>query len=233
MQFNVIVGNPPYQGGDLDHATYKSLWPLFWKKCIELCGPAGFVYLVTPTTWCSPTGDLAQRDSINGETRLWNVFEKYTSHANVTTIKKHFPGVGSTFGTVSVDLSGSDGLHFSDGQSSSLGFYPFSGADEVNSQLSKTNNLSERHHITNKTNSPYRVSVFKSRKVCEENVEIVKNGHQPLTGANPTLYVNILVNTESEAIHVRNRVLECRDILNKHCRYNGFIDIKILGMISN
>jgi len=232
MHFDVIVGNPPYQGGDLGHSTYKSLWPLFWKKSLELTKPDGFVYLVTPTTWCSPTSDLARRDSMDGETRLWNVFSKYTTTADVINIKKFFPGVGSTFGIVSVDKTGSDGIVFQDGQTTDLDFYPFSGAEMVQKELSLTNNIQSRFTISAKADSPFRVSVFKSRKVCDENVEIVKRGESPVTGANETLYVNILVDTAEEAELVRQRVLQCSEILNKHCRYNGFIDQKILGIIS-
>lgn len=231
MLFDVIVGNPPYQGGDLGHAAYKSIWPLFWKKCIELTKDDGFIYLVTPTTWCSPTGDLAKRDSLEGSTRLWDVFNRYTSKANVTDIKAHFPGVGSTFGIVSVDKSGSDGIVFSDGTDSSLGFYPFSGAEDVSKNLSPRNNIQSNYKITSDNDGFYRVSLFKSRKVCEENVEILCNTETPKSGANQTLFVNINVPTLEEAKLVRKRVLECSEILNKHCRYNGFIDQKILGMI--
>ena len=232
MQFDVIIGNPPYQGGDLGHAAYKSIWPLFWKKCVELAKDDGFVYLVTPTTWCSPTSDLSRKDALDKETRLWNIFDKYTSKANVTDIKAYFPGVGASFGIVSVDKSGSDGLSFSNGEKTSLGFFSFSGTDEVEDNLSSTNNIQSRYRISAHTDGRYRVSIFKSRKVCPENVEVLAYEESPSSGANQSLFVNITVPTLEEAIMVRSRVLECSEILNKHCRYNGFIDQKILGMIS-
>ena len=231
MQFDVIVGNPPYQGGDLGHSAYKSLWPLFWKKCIEMTKSDGFVYLVTPTTWCSPTSDLSQSDSYRNLTRLWDVFQSFTSKANVKDIKRHFPGVGSTFGIVSVDKSGKDGLVFSDGMPTNLGFIPKSGLDVVSANLSTVNNISSRHRISPKAETEYQVTLFKSRKVCEKNIKILSRGERFDTETPETLFVSINTNTMEEAVHVQKRVLECAEILNRHCRYNGFIDFKILGMI--
>jgi hypothetical protein len=231
MQFDVIVGNPPYQGGDLGHSAYKSLWPVFWKKCLELTKPDGFVYLVTPTTWCSPTSDLAPRDSYNRMTRLWDVFQSFTSKANISDIKRHFPGVGSSFGIVSVDKSGRDGLSFSDGRQSQLGFIPMSGSDEVHANLSHQDNISSRHIISAKAETDYQVTLFKSRKVCDGNVKVLAKGERFDEETPETLFVSINTNTKDEAIIVRDRVLECAEILNRHCRYNGFIDQKILGMI--
>lgn len=232
MKFDVVVGNPPYQGGDLGNAVYKSLWPLFWKKSFDLLKPGGIVSLITPATWCSPTSDLAKRDAINGMTRLWDVFNSFTSRADVTDVKGYFPGVGSTFSAVTVDTSGSEGLMFSNGYNPSLGFYPLSGEKEVEKELSLTDNIGSRCRVEGKIREGVRVSLLKSRKIDEVNVEVCESLELPKTGANPSLYSHIYCESREQAEYVRERILECRDILYKHCRYNGFIDLRILGMIS-
>jgi hypothetical protein len=231
MQFDVIVGNPPYQGGSFGKAVYKSLWPLFWAKSFSLLKPGGVVSLITPLTWCAPTADLAKRDAVDGETRLWNVFEKYSTRADVTTIKSYFPGVGSSFSAVTVDTSGNSGLTFTNGYQTSLGFYPLSGPEEVQKQLSLSNNISSNFSWKD-DGSQWRVAIVKSRKVCEVNVEVCARDENPLSNLPGSLYAYVYCPTREQADYVRSRILECRDILYKHCRYNGFIDLKITGMIS-
>jgi len=232
MQFDVIVGNPPYQGGNFGKAVYKSLWPLFWAKSFSLLKPGGIVSLITPLTWCAPTADLAKRDAVGGETRLWNVFEKYSTRADVTSIKSYFPSVGSSFSAVTVDTSGSSGLTFTNGYSPELGFYPLSGAEDVKKQLSLTDNISSNLTVSSHIKPGIRVSLLNTRKIDKKNVEICQSMEFPKTNANPTLYSHIYCKDEEEAEYVRSRILDCADILYKHCRYHGFLNMQVLGMIS-
>lgn len=232
MQFDVIVGNPPYQGGNFGKKVYKSLWPLFWAKSFNLLKDDGFVSLITPLTWCSPTNDLSKKDAIEGETRLWEVFNKYTSVADVTTIKSYFPGVGSTFSLVSVDKSGSEGLAFTDGFVPTLGFYPLAGRDRVERELSLTKNIASECVISGRFEEGVRVSLIKSRKISEINVEVCQSMEKPKTDVPMSLYAHIYCKDTEEANFVRQRILDCTDVLYKHCRYNGFIDLKILGLVS-
>ena len=232
MKFDVVIGNPPYQGGDLGKAVYKSLWPLFWAKSFSLVKPGGVISLITPLTWCAPTADLSKKDAIDGETRLWKVFEKYSTLADVTTVKNFFPGVGSSFSAVTVDTSGDSGLTFTNGFSSNLGFYPLSGAEEVQEQLSLTNNISTNLKVSGRITPGIRVSLLNTRKINEQNVEICQSMEFPKTNAEPTLYSHIYCKDEEEAEYVRSRILDCADILYKHCRYHGFLNMNVLGMIS-
>jgi hypothetical protein len=231
MEFDVIVGNPPYQGGSFGKAVYKSLWPLFWKKSLELAKDDGYVSLITPLTWCSPTTDLSKRDAIDGKVRLWDVFNSYRSVADVTSVKAFFPGVGSTFSLVNVDKSGSSGLSFTDGYSPSLGFYPLSGPDVVSKELSKSGNIADTFSFK-RTDEEWKVSIVSSRTVKEINVEVLEWDQDPVTKLHPSLYGYIYCATREQAEYVRERMLECRDILNKHGRYHGFVCYQILGMIS-
>ena len=232
MRFDVIIGNPPYQGKSTSDKAYDPLWTKFWSKAFRLVKPGGKISLITPLTWCSPTSDLDKKHAVNGKTRLWDIFSEYTTVANVTTIKDHFKGVGSTFSLVTVDTSGSDGLSFTDGYNASLGFYPLSGKEEVEKNISIDNNIASRYTISGRITPGWRVSLLKTRKINETNVEVCESMEKPKTGANDTLYTHIYCNTKKEAEMVRSRLLECSDILYKHCRYSGFIDLKVMGMIS-
>ena len=61
MKFDVIVGNPPYQGNN-DKGTKQpkshNLWSKFAEKGVELLNPNGFIAFVTPDSWMSPNSQL-------------------------------------------------------------------------------------------------------------------------------------------------------------------------------
>jgi hypothetical protein len=230
--FNAVVGNPPYQGGNFGKKVYKSLWPLFWAKSFQLVKDSGRVSLITPLTWCSPTNDLSKKDAIDGKTRLWDVFNAYSSVADVTSIKSYFPGVGSTFSLVSVDKNGSAGLTFTDGYVPTLGFYPLAGRERVDAELSLETNIASECRMSGRLGEGVRVSVVKSRMVGEATVEVCESMQTPKSNLPLSLYAHIYCKSVKQAKFVRKRILECADVLNKHCRYNGFIDLKILGLIS-
>ena len=60
MKFDVIIGNPPYQGDQSGGNKTHSLWKKFIKKSTEL---AKCVLFVTPDTWICD--DKVQRESFN------------------------------------------------------------------------------------------------------------------------------------------------------------------------
>ena len=61
MKFDVIAGNPPYQGNN-DKGTKQpkshNLWSKFAEKGIELLNPNGLIAFVTPDSWMSPNSQL-------------------------------------------------------------------------------------------------------------------------------------------------------------------------------
>ena len=87
---------------------------------------------------------------LDGKNRLWDVFDTYSSIANVSDVSKHFNGVGSSFGYVFVDKSGNDGLKFTNGETTEHGFLPnprhFDKIDEAMEKLSKTDNLNSNNY---------------------------------------------------------------------------------------
>ena len=113
MKFDVIVGNPPYQA---QKSGDYSLWARFVKKGNELLVNGGYLSLIIPTGWKSPTGDIRQgRISI-----LRDIFAKQdTQYINLDPSlgKRYFTGIGQTFSwflmkagaykTTTIDFGGS------------------------------------------------------------------------------------------------------------------------------
>jgi len=61
MKFDVIVGNPPYQGDQSGGNKTHSLWKKFIKSAFSLINPvSGQIMMVTPNTWivCEKTSKL-------------------------------------------------------------------------------------------------------------------------------------------------------------------------------
>lgn len=236
MKFN-ILGNPPFQSVDStgkrkDQAS--NLWSQFWKKSFEISDDNSVISLVTPTSWLSPSADFKNSaDYIMGHNRLWDVFDNYSSYSDVITVKNHFPSVGSTFGYVVVDRSSNNGLTFSDGASTELGFRPNSNHDVVVKELNLTDNL-EKYFSIDQSNTPdIRVSIPMTRTLVADSIEILSGKSSPTQGhkTNDGLYLYVHVNTLSEANSVKNRIIQCLDILNQDCRWSGFLNIRVVKLI--
>lgn len=54
MQFEVVIGNPPYQDSN-NAATNNKLWMKFVTKALDLCAEGGFISFITPDTIVGPT----------------------------------------------------------------------------------------------------------------------------------------------------------------------------------
>ncbi len=235
MKFDVIVGNPPFQEvtetGRKDQAS--NLWTKFWVKSLELAKDEGIVSLITPTSWLSPSANLRGSYKFLGKTRLWDVFDTYTSQAQVEGVESYFKGVGSSFGIVMVDKSGSEGLSFKEGYGTELGFLPKSGIDEVLENIGGEVTLGTQFNVSQDCGSGWRVSTPMTRKVTEDSVEVLKNSEVPTKGsANPGLYLYVKVSDENEANKVKRTVVKNAAILNTHCRWSGFMNCKIFQMLN-
>jgi hypothetical protein len=161
------------------------------------------------------------------------MFDDYTSVANITDVAQHFAGVGSSFGYVIVDKSGSAGLSFTDSSPTELGFLPKSGIDEVKKYLHKQNNLGNNFKI-NQSNTPdIRVSIPMTRALkSADMIEILQGTSNPTKGnPNPGLYIYVHVNNLDEAARVRDNVVAAIEVLRVHCRWGGFLNIKTTKMI--
>jgi methylase of polypeptide subunit release factors len=235
MVFDVVIGNPPYQettkDGRKDQAS--NLWTKFWVKALELTADDGYVALITPTSWMSPSANLKGTFKLLGKNRLWDVFSYYTSHARIEGVKDYFKGVNSSFGIVSVSKAGRKGLTFLEGYRSDLGFLPKSGIENVLSKVGGASTLGDCYTVNQKCGSGWRVSTPLTRKVSPDSVEILKNEEVPTSGSKRVgLYLYAHVNSEEEATRVKEAILDGQDLLNTHCRWSGFMNIKIFKMIN-
>lgn len=100
MNFDVVVGNPPYQEGGRDDQANK-LWPQFVKKAYDLVKDNGHVAMITPNGWMQPTADIGKGTGKNALSIFNDIFKKNNlilANIDSDTIREtHFKGVGSTF----------------------------------------------------------------------------------------------------------------------------------------
>lgn len=84
MQFDVIIGNPPYQDSNNKLKAVK-LWPKFISTCLSLLKPGGYISFVTPSTWLtSRTGNGKKvRESLTQGVNLINVDTSVSSYFKV------------------------------------------------------------------------------------------------------------------------------------------------------
>ncbi|MCX6210169.1 MAG: Eco57I restriction-modification methylase domain-containing protein [Bacteroidetes bacterium] len=98
MNFDVILGNPPYQDMYTDvqrKAKNHNLWSTFLEKGFDMLNSGGYLLFVTPPAWMSPSSKL-----------LSNIFLKYQLHyVNIGECSRHFKGVGSQFSYYLIEKS--------------------------------------------------------------------------------------------------------------------------------
>jgi len=106
MKFDIILGNPPYNWSDGDKQrknNRENLWTRFITKSFEdLVVDEGYVAMVVPKTWMSPSKDY-------GTTSIMNDYFKpnQVEVINVDDCAKHF-NVGSSFSYFVVKKDGSN-----------------------------------------------------------------------------------------------------------------------------
>jgi hypothetical protein len=181
----------------------------------------------------SPSANLRGESKYRGKNRLWDVFDTFTSIAQVTGVGQYFKGVGSSFGIVTVSKSGNEGLSFAEGYSTDLGFLPKGDVEGVTKKLKGESTLGSLFPVNQDCGSGWRVSTPLTRKVNENSVEILRNSEVPVSGSDKVgLYLYTHVSSEEEANKVREVVLNSTDILNTHCRWSGFMNVQIFKMLN-
>ena len=87
MKFDVIVGNPPYQGSNTigtQQPKSHNLWSKFVSSSIDMIEEGGYVAMVTPDSWMS------------ANSQVLNLFKQYSLTWCKTDVSEHF-NVGSSF----------------------------------------------------------------------------------------------------------------------------------------
>jgi hypothetical protein len=259
MKFDCVLGNPPFQDSKDDGTRCdqgSNLWVPFWKTA--LMHTSSKCALITPTTWLSPSKDFKNKSEWGplGDARLWNIFNKYSSIAEISPRIREtfFPTIGSTFGYVIVDVNGNDGLKFTDGHDfSAYGFRPDpkktdeAGIVSIKKNISAVRSETLEHFfkIDQTCSTDLKVAVPMSRtKGFAEQVQILEGEKVPLNSDGKPItdnydpknnqvrmFIYIHVPDMDTAVHVRNRILECEKILNSYCRWAGFMNIQICKMV--
>jgi Eco57I restriction-modification methylase len=92
-KFDVIIGNPPYQftredGSRGDKA--KNLWSKFVYKGLNLLKDDGYIGMIVPNSWLSPSADIGKGQ--NGVNFIRDYFKKGQLIAvNINECSRHFP----------------------------------------------------------------------------------------------------------------------------------------------
>ena len=237
MKFDVVIGNPPYQDSK-NNDIASNLWSKFWVKALRLTKDDGIVSLITPFSWCSPSQDFKKlSDTYEGDRRLWDTFNRFTSIADVENVAQYFNGVGSTFSRVTVYKSEKKGLSFTNPESNvylELGFHPKSGnPTEIFPFFDMENNLKKYFKMNEEGDPGLKVSVPKTKLFDkpgqEDRVQILKSNEVGTAGSSdPRNYFYIYVDDEEQAQLVKNVILDAKDIICKHCRWAGFLNLKVV-----
>jgi len=230
MKFDVVIGNPPFDDSETEDKSGK-LWTKAWVQCLNLAKEDGIVSLITPTTWIAPTADLRKKsDTYEGDMRLWDTFNRFTSVADVDNIAQHFKGVGSTFGRVVVDKSGTEGLSFVGGHDTQYGFMPSDRNYDVFKRLSFTDNLGSKFKMGQDPLNTIKVSIPMTKLFDEDTsrIQILKaDEHGTAGSSDPRNYWYVYVSNMEEAESVRQCIIDNADILCRSCRWAGFMNLKV------
>lgn len=230
--FDVTLGNPPFQdGSNTDKAS--RLWNHFWAKCLYLTKDDGIVSLITPTTWCSPSKDFkGKHEGYEGDIRLWDTFNRFTTIADIDSVKQYFPGVGSTFGRVTVYKSGNEGLSFTNGYSTHLGFLPKSGdIDEIFSMIDKEENLKKYFKMDQEHRYGLKVGIPTTRGFINnpDMIQILKGDEVGTSGSvDPRNYYYIYVDNDEQAQMIKDMIMNAAEMLCTHCRWAGYLNLKMV-----
>jgi len=69
-QFDVIVGNPPYQTGKEDERKTQPIWQLFVKKKLKLIKKEGYLCTVHPAGWRNISGIFKETQKLLRDTKM-------------------------------------------------------------------------------------------------------------------------------------------------------------------
>jgi hypothetical protein len=204
MQFDVVVGNPPYNSA---HRGVK-LWPKFWRRAFEQS--RRWIVFITPSSWMGPFCKWGGR-------RLWDRLDDVGAWSSG---QFPYPGQGVKVAHVLVDLGSKAGLHLQEPHSPKLRVVPGSEIEYVESQLAEDPvDKAVRYY------DGWRVSWYRSRKLREDTVQIWSPDETSPDGLS---YMRC--EDQADAERVRQVLLDKRDIFNRHCRWGGWVSDQIVHL---
>lgn len=87
MKFDVVVGNPPYQGKN----KQDKLWIKFLLKSIDLINENGYLFMITPNSW-------TKRPESKSFGRITNLFKQKQLVYVKINVSNFFDGIGEKIG---------------------------------------------------------------------------------------------------------------------------------------
>lgn len=198
MQFDVVVGNPPYNSPS---PSFK-LWPKFWRLAFEQS--RRWIVFITPSSWMGPICKW-------GGKRLWDRLDEVGAWSSAQFL---YPQHGVKVAHVLVDLQSREGLHLEEPHSPRLRAVPMSEVEYVESQLA--NNPVDR---ADGSLGGWRVSWVRSRMLREDTVRV----WAPDEHSDDRMLTYLHCEDQADAERVRQVLLDKRDIFNRHCRWSGWV----------
>ena len=203
MQFDVVVGNPPYNSPS---SSFK-LWPKFWRRAFEQS--RRWIVFITPSSWMGPYCRW-------GGKRLWDRLDEVGAWSSA---QFQYPGHGVKVAHVLVDLQSKEGLHLEEPHSPRLRVVPVSDLAYVESQLAEKPMLSSSRSEAPDMIDVWRVSWVRSQMLREDTVRVWAPNE--ISGGGLLSYLPC--EDRADAERVRQVLLDKRDIFNRHCRWSGWV----------
>jgi hypothetical protein len=95
-KFDIVIANPPYQQFmESGEKSKNTLWSKFIQKGSNILNKNGFISMVTPDGWCSPTADIPE-----GKISIFNDIFKTMNLKFIATnnfVKPFFKTIGTSF----------------------------------------------------------------------------------------------------------------------------------------
>jgi len=109
--FDLVVGNPPYSDNNFTgknntiYPHFSKKWTRFVFKSVEILNKNGFISLITPKSWMSPSDDFGKKSIIR------DIMIKYNPiFINIDDCSKYFINVGSTFSFYTIQKCNNKGI---------------------------------------------------------------------------------------------------------------------------
>ena len=238
MKFDVVVGNPPFNKSEEEerHNSDK-LWPVFTQLAFELS--SSHVCWIIPSTWFGPTRTFKRK--FRGYWRLWDLLDDMTAVAEAKYASYVFKDVGTTAAWFVADVNGTDGLRFTDGRPTHIGFMPHNMDDPQVRELVEryltgredTNNIGSTFKHDQKDRPHLRVALPMTRLVnAPERVQILQAHETNEMPPGPAFFLYYHVNTQEEAELLRDTFWNARSIINVHARYCGWLNKAAVDLLA-
>lgn len=136
--FDVIVGNPPFQQGQVGIKKTDTLWDKFIIKCLSLLNPSGYLVFINPSGWRNIDGKFknVQREILSRDLKYLEI------HNTKDGFKTFYSGTRYDWYVLKNQKGGETIIKFQDGSTktinlSGIQFIPNGEYDRIMSMIAK------------------------------------------------------------------------------------------------